>query len=98
MINNDIQLDENEKRLSEVILWYLEEIHEELHDEEALVHARKMIERIIMHLVKRDNVLIELQSSLSDTRMDEDMTSSTSTSTYDPILMVHPSYVTDELL
>ncbi|KAI8049866.1 MCM2/3/5 family-domain-containing protein [Syncephalis plumigaleata] len=79
------------------VLWYLEEIHEELYDEEALVHARKMVERIITHLVKRDNVLIELQSSLSDTMVEEDL-AATSSSIYDPILMVHPSYVTDELM
>ncbi|RKP27227.1 MCM2/3/5 family-domain-containing protein [Syncephalis pseudoplumigaleata] len=95
---SEVNPDEEAKHRSEVVLWYLEEILDELSNEEALEHARKMVERIITHLVKRDNVLIELQPQLHDMSMDDGGAASSSSSSQDPILMVHPSYVTDEVL
>ncbi|RKP05340.1 MCM2/3/5 family-domain-containing protein [Thamnocephalis sphaerospora] len=88
--------EENDRamRRSEVVQWYLEQIEDELQSEDDLHSARRMIEKVITHLVRNDNVLIELRE-VAQLPSGASAGSSSAQSHDDPTLMVHPNYVVD---
>ena len=79
--------EEGQTRRSDVLEWYLTEV-EEIEDREEAVEKKQIIEKVLDRLSYQDNVLIPLSKAGlkgDDTPLNED-----------PILLVHPNYVSDE--
>lgn len=78
---------EGQTRRSDVLNWYLTEV-EELEDREEALEKKQVLEKVLDRLAYQDNVLIPLNKS--GLKGDDSSTSE------DPILLVHPNYVSDE--
>ncbi len=80
---------------SELITWYLNEIESQIENEQQLNEQNVLIEKIINRLINYDNVIIKLDKTglKSDGKEAEtDM----QTTEADPILVVHPNYVSTD--
>jgi DNA replication licensing factor MCM6 len=80
---------------SELIAWYLNEIESQIENEQQLNEQNVLIEKIINRLINYDNVIIKLDKTglKSDGKEGE---TETQTSETDPILVVHPNYVSTD--
>ncbi|VDK53845.1 unnamed protein product [Anisakis simplex] len=65
-------------RHSELVQWYLEMLEESVETEEELLMQQAIIERVIKRLISEDGILIQLNADTDK----------------DPVLVVHPNYVT----
>ncbi|XP_029342718.1 DNA replication licensing factor Mcm6 [Acyrthosiphon pisum] len=78
---------------SSIINWYLEQIEDQINDETELLEKKSFIEKILDRLIYNDNVLIALsqqsKSQSSGTEQEQDVVDE------DPILVVHPNFVSD---
>ena len=101
------ELNQDGLKRSELIDWYIEQqrlegpgdtsmaVSDVTMDDAWEAGARRMVSKIITHLVQRDGVLIELRD-ISVLEQVDAAESSTARSTDDPLLMVHPNYVVEE--
>jgi len=67
---------------SELTEWYLEQIENDIATEEDFIMRRREVVAVIDRLVKKDHVLVEIGARPEES----------TTSEYDPIIIVHPSY------
>ena len=79
--DNDINTSHLMKK-SELIEWYLEQIENDIATEEDFIMRRREVAAVIDRLVKKDHVLVEIGAQPEES----------TTSEYDPIIIVHPSY------
>ena len=101
------ELNQDGLKRSELIDWYIEQqrlegpgdtsmaVSDVTMDDAWEAGARRMVSKIITHLVQRDGVLIELRD-ISVLEQVDAAESPTARSTDDPLLMVHPNYVVEE--
>ncbi|KAI9197487.1 MCM2/3/5 family-domain-containing protein [Polychytrium aggregatum] len=83
-------------RRSEIVLWFLETMEEEIGDEDAFRYQGKIIKSVISRMQNVDNILIALQEEQESLgTQDADGASGGAMSSDDPILIVHPNYVVD---
>jgi len=79
---------------SELITWYLNEIESQIENEQQLNEQNVLIEKIINRLINYDNVIIMLDKTGLKSDGKEGQTELTSEA--DPILVVHPNYVSTD--
>lgn len=74
---------------SELVNWYITQVSDEIESETELVYKKTLVEKVIDKLIKPDNVFIQLTHTSSEETgyIDES----------DPILVVHPNYVVEEI-
>ncbi len=73
-------------RKSHVVNWYMDDIKDELESQEEAVEKKAIVEKVIDRLAYQDNVLIPLNRTGLKGDGEE---------SEDPILVVHPNYVSD---
>lgn len=93
-----IQLQKVEMRLeedaegmkkSELIEWYLKEVENDIESEADLIKRKVLVEKVINRLIHHDHILIAL-TAVGELREKEE-----SMDVDDPLLVVHPNYVTE---
>lgn len=82
---------ESTTKKSDVVNWYLTEVEKDLESQDELLEKKQIIEKVIDRLAYHDNVLIPLGKTGLQTGAGDDGSSSE-----DPLLIVHPNYVSDE--
>ncbi|KAK2588592.1 hypothetical protein KPH14_006364 [Odynerus spinipes] len=77
-------------RKSDLVVWYLDQIQDQIDSEEELLERKNFIEKIIDRLTYHDQIIIPLTTRDLKTKgkRDEDAEN-------DPLLVVHPNYVMD---
>ncbi|TRY63758.1 hypothetical protein TCAL_10879 [Tigriopus californicus] len=82
---------ESTTKKSDVVNWYLTEVEKDLESQDELLEKKQIIEKVIDRLAYHDNVLIPLGKTGLQTGAGDDGSGSE-----DPLLIVHPNYVSDE--
>ncbi|KAI8076810.1 MCM2/3/5 family-domain-containing protein [Halteromyces radiatus] len=89
---------------SELVMWYLEAMEDDLKTVEDYTREQTIVERVINRLIKKDRVLIAInegreyqedQPEATSTGNDASSQAEPSTAN-DPIIMLHPNYVFEE--
>ena len=90
----ELRIEEGESdgiKRSELIEWYLNQC-QDIETEADLVHKKLVCDRVVDKLINTDHILIALQTAQPIT------TESEKDTTPDPILVVHPDYVVEDLI
>ncbi len=84
-------------RKSDLLNWYLGEIEGEIESTEELSERKQVAEKVIDRLTYQDNVLIPLiKTGLAKKKGSSGTGSGVVDTSDDPVLLVHPNYVSDE--
>lgn len=79
-------------RQSDIVVWYLEQVADQIENEDELIERKTMVEKVINRLIYHDQVIIPLLSTGLASKQTAALTEEEAANN-DPVLVVHPNYI-----